>query len=114
MIPQKVIPILLLISISMAFGVSSEIAKSRMDNVAMTHVAEPTKESFSAERKLGSLKRNIKLESLNKSRVVLSGNFTVMSENNTFEMGFFKTNDETKWYLGIWFASIPTPTYMFG
>lgn len=104
---------------SMTFGVSSvpnastEIAKSRMHKVNRTHVDEPTEESLSAGRKLGSLKRSIKLESLNKSRVVLSGEDTVQSENNTFEMGFFKTNDETRWYLGIWFASIPTPTYVW-
>ncbi|XP_015062813.1 G-type lectin S-receptor-like serine/threonine-protein kinase SD2-2 [Solanum pennellii] len=106
MIPQKVILMLLIIIISMAFEVSSETAKSRMQNVT-------TEESFSAERKLGSLKRSIKFESLNKSRVLLSGNFTVLSENKTFEVGFFKTNDESKWYLGIWFASIPTPTYVW-
>ncbi|KAJ8542139.1 hypothetical protein K7X08_017005 [Anisodus acutangulus] len=28
-------------------------------------------------------------------------------------MGFFKTNGETEWYLGIWFASIPTLTYVW-
>ncbi|XP_060218576.1 G-type lectin S-receptor-like serine/threonine-protein kinase SD2-2 [Lycium barbarum] len=118
MISQKVL-ILLLISICFAFGVNSvpndstKIAKSRMQHVNMTHVAEPTKESFSAGIKLGSLKGSIKLESLNKSRVVLSGNTTILSENNTFGMGFFKTHDETKWYLGIWFASIPTPTYVW-
>ncbi|CAN4111564.1 unnamed protein product [Withania somnifera] len=73
MTPQKAL-ILLIISIYVTFGVSSvpnassEIAKSRMHKVNMTHVAEPTEESFSAGR---------------------------------------------KWYLGIWFASIPTPTYVW-
>lgn len=28
-------------------------------------------------------------------------------------LGFFNTNDESKWYLGIWYASIPTPTYVW-
>ncbi|KAF3617523.1 G-type lectin S-receptor-like serine/threonine-protein kinase SD2-2 [Capsicum annuum] len=112
MILQKLL-VLLVISISMSFGVSSEAEKSRMHNVKMTHVAEPFKESFSTGRKLGSLKKSIKLESLNKSKVVLRGKDTVQSENNTFEMGFFKTNDEEKWYFGIWFASIPTPTYVW-
>ncbi|KAK1420205.1 hypothetical protein QVD17_21607 [Tagetes erecta] len=46
-------------------------------------------------------------------KVVISGNATIFSENRTFELGFFNTNDESKWYLGIWYASIPTPTYVW-
>ncbi|XP_009615767.1 G-type lectin S-receptor-like serine/threonine-protein kinase SD2-2 [Nicotiana tomentosiformis] len=115
MVPQ----IVLILLISMAFGVtsvpnaSSEIAKSRKHNVNMTHVAESIEEFFPTGRKLGSLKGSRKLESFNKSRVVLSGNITILSENNTFELGFFKTNDENRWYLGIWFASVPSPTYVW-
>ncbi|KAK4341386.1 hypothetical protein RND71_039887 [Anisodus tanguticus] len=29
------------------------------------------------------------------------------------QCGRGETTDETKWYLGIWFASIPTPTYVW-
>ncbi|XP_059634200.1 G-type lectin S-receptor-like serine/threonine-protein kinase SD2-2 [Cornus florida] len=52
-----------------------------------------------------------KLES--SSVELITGNATILSENRTFELGFFHTNDESKWYLGIWYASIPTPTYVW-
>uniref|UniRef100_A0A5B6ZGH7 Receptor-like serine/threonine-protein kinase n=1 Tax=Davidia involucrata TaxID=16924 RepID=A0A5B6ZGH7_DAVIN len=56
---------------------------------------------------------SIKLES-SSVVVIISGNATIQSENRTFELGFFKTDDEeSKWYLGIWYASIPTPTYVW-
>ncbi|KAF5731746.1 Receptor-like protein kinase 4 isoform 1 [Tripterygium wilfordii] len=42
--------------------------------------------------------------------VVIRGNSTILSENRTFELGFFSTNGGSSGYLGIWFASIPTPT----
>ncbi|KAK9056166.1 hypothetical protein SSX86_027255 [Deinandra increscens subsp. villosa] len=47
------------------------------------------------------------------SKVIISGNSTILSENRTFVLGFFNTNDDSKWYLGIWYASIPTPTYVW-
>lgn len=47
------------------------------------------------------------------SKVILAGNSTILSDNRTFVLGFFNTNDESKWYLGIWYASIPTPTYVW-
>ncbi|XP_076948764.1 G-type lectin S-receptor-like serine/threonine-protein kinase SD2-2 [Bidens hawaiensis] len=47
------------------------------------------------------------------SKLIISGNSTIYSENKTFALGFFHTNDESKWYLGIWYASIPTPTYVW-
>ncbi|KAL8235821.1 hypothetical protein R6Q59_016902 [Mikania micrantha] len=47
------------------------------------------------------------------SKVIISGNSTIFSENRTFVLGFFNTNNESKWYLGIWYASIPTPTYVW-
>lgn len=53
-----------------------------------------------------------KLESLQKSQVILSGNATISSENNTFKVGFFSPNDEF-WYFGIWYASIPIPAYIW-
>lgn len=54
-----------------------------------------------------------KPESLKESLVILSGNATVSSENKTFRAGFFAPNDEFSWYFGIWYASIPTPTYVW-
>ncbi|KAI3741321.1 hypothetical protein L1987_58993 [Smallanthus sonchifolius] len=47
------------------------------------------------------------------SKLIISGNSTIYSENRTFALGFFHTNDESKWYLGIWYVSIPTPTYVW-
>ncbi|KAI5647222.1 hypothetical protein M9H77_33227 [Catharanthus roseus] len=55
----------------------------------------------------------LKLSSLKGSRTILSGNSTILSENKTFELGFFSINDDSKWYLGIWYTSIPTPTYVW-
>lgn len=51
--------------------------------------------------------------SLLKYVVIISGNATISSENRTFELGFFSTNDESKVYLAIWYSSIPTPTYVW-
>ncbi|KAH7849675.1 hypothetical protein Vadar_021296 [Vaccinium darrowii] len=49
--------------------------------------------------------------------IVLQGNEKILSENRTFEMGFFNPrgdgDGEPNWYLGIWYASIPTPTYIW-
>ncbi|KAA8520654.1 hypothetical protein F0562_014910 [Nyssa sinensis] len=59
------------------------------------------------------LERSIKLDSSSLPVVIISGTATIQSLNRTFELGFFKTNDESKWYLGIWYASIPTPTYVW-
>ncbi|XP_057780571.1 G-type lectin S-receptor-like serine/threonine-protein kinase SD2-2 [Salvia miltiorrhiza] len=53
-----------------------------------------------------------KLESLQKSQVILSWNATISSENRTFKVGFFSPNDEY-WYFGIWYASIPIPAYIW-
>lgn len=55
----------------------------------------------------------VKLETLQGSRKLLSGKTTILSENKTFELGFFSTNDQSKWYLGIRYASIPIPTYVW-
>ncbi|KAH6779902.1 receptor-like protein kinase 4 [Perilla frutescens var. hirtella] len=54
-----------------------------------------------------------KLESLEKFQVILRGNATISSENKTFKVGFFAPNDALSWYLGIWYASIPIPTYVW-
>ncbi|GMP43527.1 hypothetical protein CsSME_00012854 [Camellia sinensis var. sinensis] len=44
--------------------------------------------------------------------VVVRVNASILSENRTFELGFFSSNGEN-WYLGIWYASIPIPTYVW-
>ncbi|KAK6162296.1 hypothetical protein DH2020_002137 [Rehmannia glutinosa] len=67
-------------------------------------LAEP-----SAKALIGSKK----LESFEGSQVILRGNTTITSENTTFKLGFFAPNNEFKWYLGIWYASIPIPTYVW-
>lgn len=50
---------------------------------------------------------------LDSSRVILRGNSTILSENKTFELGFFSLSGESSWYLGIRYASISTPTYVW-
>ncbi|XP_019176163.1 PREDICTED: G-type lectin S-receptor-like serine/threonine-protein kinase SD2-2 [Ipomoea nil] len=59
-------------------------------------------------------KGSIKLvQSLQGSRVVLRGNDQIWSAEKTFALGFFGVNGGRKWYLGIWYASVPTPTYVW-
>ncbi|KAH9323873.1 hypothetical protein KI387_018512, partial [Taxus chinensis] len=36
----------------------------------------------------------------------LVGNQTIISQNGTFELGFFNPNGTNNWYLGIWYARI--------
>lgn len=60
-----------------------------------------------------ALQGSIKLLSLQRSQVILSGNTTITSENKTFRLGFFAPNDEFRSYFGIWYASIPIPTYVW-
>ncbi|KAL8499952.1 hypothetical protein ACS0TY_019814 [Phlomoides rotata] len=54
--------------------------------------------------------RSKKLGFLHRSQVFLSGNATVTSENKIFRVGFFAPNDDSSWYFGICYASIPIPT----
>ncbi|TQD99572.1 hypothetical protein C1H46_014798 [Malus baccata] len=57
---------------------------------------------------------NLQYPMARNSEVVIFGNTTLSSPNRTFELGFFSTNDESpKWYLGIWYALIPVPTYVW-
>jgi hypothetical protein len=37
----------------------------------------------------------------------------MLSENGTFWLGFFSTNHQLNWYLGIWFASVPTKIFFW-
>ncbi|KAJ4837399.1 hypothetical protein Tsubulata_042693 [Turnera subulata] len=46
--------------------------------------------------------------------VIIRGNSTIQSKNGTFELGFFCPDNESKnWYLGIWYASLPTRIYVW-
>ncbi|XP_021906299.1 G-type lectin S-receptor-like serine/threonine-protein kinase SD2-2 [Carica papaya] len=56
------------------------------------------------------LSRSTKLK---RSNVIISGDRKIASRNGTFQLGFFSLNGEASWYLGIWYASIPTPTYVW-
>lgn len=50
------------------------------------------------------------------SPVFLRANATIFSPNKTFELGFFNPNPNqqlTNWYLGIWYSSLPTRTYVW-
>ncbi|ESQ37688.1 hypothetical protein EUTSA_v10028429mg [Eutrema salsugineum] len=59
--------------------------------------------------------------SSSESKVIIKGNQTILSFNSIFRLGFFSpTNGESftssqssNWYVGIWYASIPTPTYVW-
>nr|GLL25418.1 G-type lectin S-receptor-like serine/threonine-protein kinase SD2-2 [Ipomoea trifida] len=57
--------------------------------------------------------RASKAQSLQGPRVVLRGNDQIWSAEKTFALGFFGVNGGHKWYLGIWYASIPTPNYVW-
>ena len=45
--------------------------------------------------------------------ILLSGNSTLTSPNQTFELGFFTVDSGSHFYLGIWYASIPIRTYVW-
>ncbi|KAK4787363.1 hypothetical protein SAY86_011196 [Trapa natans] len=47
------------------------------------------------------------------SVVIIGGNSTILSENGTFELGFFSTDGNSTWFLGIRYASISIPTYVW-
>ncbi|KAK6162292.1 hypothetical protein DH2020_002133 [Rehmannia glutinosa] len=82
----------------------SPCSNSTKFSIKIQKLAEP-----SAKALIGSKK----LESFEGSQVILRGNTTITSENTTFKLGFFAPNNEFKWYLGIWYASIPIPTYVW-
>ncbi|KAL3517186.1 hypothetical protein ACH5RR_024088 [Cinchona calisaya] len=107
--------ILLFFLISLALAAlnptSSEVPKPINQNTKPTHLSKTTQDSK------GRFRDSIKLDSLQGSHLVLAGNKTILSGNKTFGLGFFSTNnknnEESKWYLGIWYASIPTPIYVW-
>ncbi|CAA6655488.1 unnamed protein product [Spirodela intermedia] len=45
--------------------------------------------------------------------VLITGNSTLISPNQTFEIGFFTLDGGSRWYFGIWYASIPIRTYVW-
>ncbi|KAK9280141.1 hypothetical protein L1049_013828 [Liquidambar formosana] len=48
------------------------------------------------------------------SSPVIAGSSTILSDSKTFKLGFFSPNSEKPtWYFGIWYASIPTPNYVW-
>ncbi|KAE8726146.1 G-type lectin S-receptor-like serine/threonine-protein kinase SD2-2 [Hibiscus syriacus] len=68
---------------------------------------EPSKFSLSHAETFKTVSKARKVESTD---VVIRGNSTIHSVNRTFQLGFFSTNGESNWYLGIWYSSIPTQT----
>ena len=45
--------------------------------------------------------------------LTISSNETIVSHNETFELGFFTPRSSSRWYLGIWYNKIPTRTYVW-
>ncbi|KAF8052887.1 hypothetical protein N665_1494s0002 [Sinapis alba] len=45
--------------------------------------------------------------------LTVSSNKTIVSRNETFELGFFTPGSSSRWYLGIWYKKISTRTYVW-
>ncbi|VVB12209.1 unnamed protein product [Arabis nemorensis] len=45
--------------------------------------------------------------------LTISSNQTILSPDNIFELGFFKPSSKSRWYLGIWYKTIPKRTYVW-
>ncbi|CAF2062531.1 unnamed protein product [Brassica oleracea var. botrytis] len=45
--------------------------------------------------------------------LTISNNKTIVSRNETFELGFFTPGSSSRWYLGIWYKKIPIRTYVW-
>nr|BAA92837.1 S60 S-locus receptor kinase [Brassica oleracea] len=43
----------------------------------------------------------------------ISGNRTLVSPGDVFELGFFKTTSSSRWYLGIWYKKVYFRTYVW-
>ncbi|KAM7261203.1 hypothetical protein ACFE04_026678 [Oxalis oulophora] len=52
-------------------------------------------------------------QSKSQNNIIIKGNTTLSSDNHTFSLGFFTTNQPNHYYLGIWYSSLPTPTYVW-
>ncbi|XP_061341306.1 G-type lectin S-receptor-like serine/threonine-protein kinase SD2-2 [Gastrolobium bilobum] len=50
----------------------------------------------------------------NNTTIVIRGDTTILSENRTFELGFFNlSSNQPHWYLAIRYASLPTPNFVW-
>ncbi|VVB12212.1 unnamed protein product [Arabis nemorensis] len=45
--------------------------------------------------------------------LTISSNQTILSPGNIFELGFFKPSSKSRWFLGIWYKTIPKRTYVW-
>ncbi|GKV30840.1 hypothetical protein SLEP1_g39615 [Rubroshorea leprosula] len=55
---------------------------------------------------------SISIDSLTATNFV-TGNQTLVSAGDVFELGFFNSGDSDNWYVGIWYKNIPTRTYVW-
>ncbi|EXC35097.1 G-type lectin S-receptor-like serine/threonine-protein kinase SD2-2 [Morus notabilis] len=70
------------------------------------HLPNSSGFSFSSKRSL------FQDDELLSTKVLIRGNSTISSENNTFDLGFFSPNGKDC-FLGIWYSSISPPTYIW-
>nr|CAA55949.1 S locus glycoprotein [Brassica oleracea var. viridis] len=45
--------------------------------------------------------------------LTISSNRTLVSPCSNFELGFFRTNSSSRWYLGIWYKKLSNRTYVW-
>nr|AAL17677.1 S-locus glycoprotein [Raphanus sativus] len=45
--------------------------------------------------------------------LTISSNKTLVSPGNVFELGFFRTNSSSRWYLGIWYKKLTNRIYVW-
>nr|AAS94113.1 S-locus glycoprotein [Raphanus sativus] len=45
--------------------------------------------------------------------LTISNNRTLVSPGNVFELGFFRTTSNSRWYLGIWYKKLSERTYVW-
>ncbi|CAA0820761.1 receptor-like protein kinase 4 [Striga hermonthica] len=92
---------------------SSSIFLTNLASPCANFADLPKKLPNSSEPSSQALNGSKKVEPFGKSQVVIRGNATITSPNGTFRLGFFAPNDGHRWYLGMWYASIPIPTYVW-
>ncbi|GAA0155880.1 hypothetical protein LIER_38174 [Lithospermum erythrorhizon] len=99
--------------VSLSFFITLLFMSSSLHFSFQNYIYEP-KQSRNGTFNITHVSEIKKIETLVKSNVILNGNgSSIFSENKSFKLGLFNTNDETKWYLGIWYVPIPTPTYVW-
>ncbi|KAJ9171405.1 hypothetical protein P3X46_014780 [Hevea brasiliensis] len=98
------------------FGANERLSAPRITQSPSNRFAVSSNFAFTTQKPLNLLanytRRRIS-KKLELANVIISGNITIHSENNTFQLGFFSPHESSKWYLGIWYSSIPTPTYVW-